>query len=275
MLFNKLSTLILADTQNNANAEAFFTQFKESLAQFDKPSAFPTVNETELTKVIDWADKQGYWKELGISKNVATMLVHSMVADDKKLPQVLMDNPEIRQTLESPLRPEAAKAVVELIRTGELFQDLVFTLTRICKLSLTELGNVRTIPDIVLKVPKIPAEIVSNFIHVVEFTKDLDELIESIKSGKPPKAPEVLNNTLKTLFQVSIIGDAVNTASDLFCQENQSLRIALLVYARLHNVNLEEADIDQVRNTILNTDNPQLGDFLLYTAKNAPRLMGK
>lgn len=108
-----------------------------------------------------------------------------------------------------------------------------------------------------------------------EFTKDLDGLIESIKSGKPPKAPEVLNNTLKTLFQIAIIGDAVNTANDLFNPENEGLRIALLVYARLHNINLEQADIDVMRNTILNTDNPQLGVFLLYVAENARRLMGK
>lgn len=285
MLFDTLSTLIHADTQNNANAEAFFTQFKESLAQFDKPSAFPTVNEDELTKVIDWADKQGYLQKLGIGKETATMLAHSMVADDKKLPQVLMDNPEIRQTLaksvvkktgeKSPLRPDEAKAVVELIRTGELFQDLVFTFTRVYKLSLKELGDVRALPSVLTDIVRMPAVIVSDLIHVGKFIQDLDGLIKSIKNGTPPKNSEIFNNTLKTLFHITILGDAVNTANDLFSQENQSLRIALLVYARLHNVNLEETDIDKVRNTILNTDNPQLGGFLLYTAKNAPRLMRK
>ncbi len=282
MLFNKLSALIHTGTQNNANAEAFFTQFKGNLAQFDKPAAFPTVNEAELTKAIDWADKQGYLKKLGIGKETATMLAHSMVADDKKLPQVLMENPEVRHALEktiakkagekSPLRPEEAKAVVELIRTGELFQDLVFTLTRLYKLTLKELGDVRTIPSLIPEAFKIPAVMVSDLIHVGEFTQDLDGFIKSIKSSGQPKNPAILNNTLKTLFHIAIIGDAINTANNLFSEENQSLRIALLVYARLHNVNLEEADIDEVRNTILNTDNPQLGAFLLYTAKNAPRL---
>ncbi|MCX7067878.1 MAG: hypothetical protein NTW85_09330 [Methylococcales bacterium] len=285
MLFNKLSTLIHIDTQNNANTEAFFTRFKESLAQFDKPNAFPTVNEANLIKVIDWADKQGYLQKLGIGKKTATMLAHSMVADDKKLPQVLLENPEIRHALEktvvkkagekSPLTPDETKAVIELIRTGELFQDLVFTFTRVYKLSLNELGDVRKLPSAITDIVKLPAVVVSDLIHVGEFVQNLDGFIKSINSGKSPKNSGIFNNTLKTLFHIAILGDAVNTANDLFSEENQSLRIALLVYARLHNVNLEEADIDEVRNSLLNTDNPQLGDFLLYTAKNAPRLMGK
>ena len=283
MLFNKLSTLIHSNTQVNADAESFFTRFKENLEHFDKPGAFPAVNEAELAQVITWADEQGYLKKLDIDKETATMLAHSIVVDHK-LPQALLGNAKIRHALEnaavkkagqqSPLRPDEAEAVVGLIRSGELFTDLVFTLTRIFKLTLSELGNVQSIPNIIPDLIKIPVAVVSDLINVTEFLGHLDQFIEPIKSGKPAKNPDILNKTLKTLFHIAIIGDAIDTANSLFSEENQSLRIALLVYARLHKINLEEGDIDEVRKTILNKDNPELGDFLLYTAKNAPRLIG-
>lgn len=289
MLFKNLSSLINTGTQNNPNATLFFTRFKESLSKFEKPGVFPVANEAELIEVIEWADKQGYLQKLGVSKETATMLAHSMknniVAGDKELSPALLQEPEIRRELEkafakkaaeqSPLKPDEAKEVVELIRSGELFQDLVFTFTRTFKLALSELGNVRTIPDTLFDVLRIPAVVVSDLANVGDFIQDLEGLIGSIKSGKQPENPAIFNNTLKTLFHIAIIGDAVNTANALFSKDNQSLRIALLIYARLHNINLEEADIDEVRNTLLNTDNPQLGAFLLYAAKNAPRLMGK
>jgi len=289
MLFKNLSSLINSGTENKPNAELFFTRFKESLAQFDKPGAFPVANEAELIKVIQWADEQGYLQKLGVDKKTATILAHSMknniVAGDKELSPALLQEPEIRHALEkalakkaaeqSPLKPDEAKAVVELIRNGELFQDLVFTLTRLFKLTLSELGNVRTIPEVIFDVLKIPAVVVSELTDVGAFVENLNGLIASIKNGKPPENPAIFNNTLKTLFGIAIIGDAVNTANTLFSKDNQSLRIALLIYARLHNINLEEADIDEARNTLLNTDNPQLGAFLLYAAQNAPRLMGQ
>jgi len=284
MLFNNLSTLIHANTQDNADAEQFFTRFKENLEHFDKPGAFPAVNEAELTQVISWADEQGYLNKLDIDKETATMLAHSIVVDHK-LPQALLENAQIRHALEnaavkkagqqSPLRPDEVEAVIGLIHSGELFRDFVFTLTRIFKLILNELGNVKSIPSIIPNLSKIPAAVVSDLINVWEFLRRLDQLIELIKSGKPAKNPEIINNTLKTVFHIAIIGDAIDTANSLFSEENQSLRIALLVYARLHKINLEEGDIDEVRKTILNKDNPELGDFLLYVAKNAPRLMGK
>ncbi|MDD5410280.1 MAG: hypothetical protein PHF31_02535 [Methylobacter sp.] len=284
MLFNNLSTLILANTQNNADAELFFKQFKENLEHFDKPGTFPAVNETELAQVIILADEQGYLGELGIDKETATMLAHSIVVDHK-LPQALLENAKIRYALEnaavkkagqqSPLRPDEAEAVVGLIHSGELFTDLVYTLTRIFKLILGELGNIRTVPSIIPDLIEIPAAIVSDLINVWDFLRRLDQLIELIKSGKQAKNPEILNNTLKTIFQIAIIGDAIDTANSLFSEENQSLRIALLIYARLHKINLEEADIDAVRVTILNKDNPQLGVLLIYVLKNSSRLMGK
>lgn len=284
MLFNQLSTLIHTNTQNNPNAELFFNRFKESLVQFDKPGTLPAVNEAELTQVIAWANEQGYLQKLGIDQKIATMLAHSMVTDHK-LPQALLQNTEIRHTLENviakkageqmPLKPDEAKTVVELIRTGELFQDLVLTLTRVFKLTLNELGNVHTIPGMIPDLVKIPTIVVSDLLNVWEFIRRLDGFIESIKMGEPPKNSGIFNNTLKTLFHIAILGDTINTANTLFSEDNQSLRITLLVYARLHNINLEEGDIDVARNTILNKDDPQLGDFLLYAAKNAPRLMGK
>lgn len=224
MLFKNLSPLIYAHTQNNQNAEPFFTQFKETLAQFDKPGNFPTVNEAELSPVVAWADEQGYLKKLGIDKATATMVAHSIVVDHN--PQVLLENAEIRHALEklaiekagqqSPLRPDEAETVIKLIRSGELFKDLLLTLTRIFKLILSELKNARTIPNIVPDLVEIPAAIVSDLITVWKFLRCLDQSIEAIKSGKSPKDLGILNNTLKTIFQIAIIGDVIDLKIGIF-----------------------------------------------------------
>lgn len=100
--------------------------------------------------------------------------------------------------------------------------------------------------------------------------------IELIKSGTPPDDPAILNNTLKTIFLTAEIGDIIDVMNALLAPENESVRIALLIYARLNGINLQQQDIDKIRENLFNKNNPNLGGLFLYllTPENIKRLAG-
>lgn len=99
--------------------------------------------------------------------------------------------------------------------------------------------------------------------------------IKQVQSGQPIQGPEILNNTLVGIYALPEVGYVIDTANALLDEENESLRLALLIYARLNGINLEQQDIDKVRETVINRENPDLGTLLLYLGdrKNLSRLI--
>lgn len=211
------------------------------------------------------------------------MIAHSIVVNHN--PQALLENIQVRHALEnvaitklsqqSPLRPDEAEVVIKLVRSGELFKDLLFTLIRIIKLVINEFNNIENIPQIIPELINIPVAVVTDLLNAQEFVNNLGRYIYKIKNGDFPKNWSLLNNTLKAIFQIVIIAKVIDTANNLFNKDNKSLRISLLIYARLHKINLEDKDIDVIRNDLLNKENPQLGALILYVLDNANRLSGQ
>lgn len=121
----------------------------------------------------------------------------------------------------------------------------------------------------------LPESIAVDLDPSIAFT-NISNQIKLAKEGEPLENPAILNNTLKTIYSAPEVGNTINVISALLAPENESLRIALLVYARLNNINLEQQDIDTVRDTILNRNEPNLGSLLLYvlTPENTIRLTG-
>ncbi len=165
-----------------------------------------------MTQVINWADEQGYLHELGTNKEIATMIAHSIVVNHN--PQALLENIQVRHALEnvaitklsqqSPLRPDEAEVVIKLVRSGELFKDLLFTLIRIIKLVINEFNNIENIPQIIPELINIPVAVVTDLLNAQEFVNNLGRYIYKIKNGDFPKNWSLLNNTLKAIFQIVI-----------------------------------------------------------------------
>lgn len=281
----KFAQLLGQETQNSANNPNYvqlFSGLLEKYDQYDKNNPLAVADNQKISKVVQWADQQGYLQELGLDQETATMIAHAIVVDHK-LPPALLENPKIRhaitQTLadqalkQTPVKPEEAAQTIELLISGEVFSDIAYTLVQVFKLAASPLSIWGKGMSIFRFLRGFPKALISDT-SPIELIKLFSEQLSQLKHGKAPKAPEILNNTLKNLYSLFLVNNVIETVHRLLLPENQSLRIALLIYARLHHVNLEQKDIDKVNETVFNTDNPQLGTLLFYAIKRAPDLKG-
>lgn len=277
MLIEKLSKIF--DDDNSREHESHF----KILEIFRRDST----DDKRISKTIIWAKEKGYLAKLDISEDSAESLLNDILIDHN-LPDELRNNTQLRNELEqvakdkagenSPLRREEAEQVYELIKSGEVFGDLFYTLNVIFNLiiradSFSNLDN--SFKAYFSALTHLPESIVSDLDPVIAFN-NISAQIKLAKEGEPLENPAILNNTLKTIYSAPEVGNTIDVISALLAPENESLRIALLVYARLNGVNLEQQDIDKVRSTILNRDEPNLGSLLLYvlTPDNTIRLGG-
>ena len=245
------------------------------------------VDHARVAKVIDWAKKEGYLAKLDISEDNAEVLFRSMLVEHN-LPAELRNNEQLRKELlkvakekageSSPLSPDEAKNIFQLVVSGEIFIDIFYSFNVIFSLVIkpdrfTNLGgNFKAYIDAVIH---LPGSIISDLNPISVFDR-VSTQIELVKKREPLKDPVILDKTLKTVFLAPVVGDTIEVVNALLAPENESVRIALLIYARLNGINLEQEDIDEVRGTILDKDEPKLGALLVYilNPKNVIRLAG-
>jgi len=174
--------------------------------------------------------------------------------------------------------PAEAKQAYELIESDEVFRDIFYSLNVIFSLitkpdRFSDLdGSFKDSPDTLMN---LPGSILSDLDPMSAFDK-ISTQIEQVRKGMPPEDPAILDNTLKGIYSNSEVGYRIDIISDLLAPENESLLLALLVYARLNGINLEQKDIDKVRDTILDRENTKLGSLFLYLLlpENSIRLAG-
>jgi hypothetical protein len=278
MLTKKLSKIF--DDDNSRHHESHF----KILEIFRGEST----DDKRISETIIWAKEQGYLAKLDISEDSAASLLNNMLIDHN-LPDELRNNAQLRSELEqvakdkagesSPLSDEEAKRVFKLIKSGEIFSDLFYTFNVLFSLIIrpdhfSNLDN--SFKAYISALTELPKSIISDLDSNTAF-KNISSQIKLAKEGKPLNNPEILNNTLQTIYSAPEVGNTIDVISALIAPENESLRIALLVYARLNGVSLEQQDIDKVRNSILNRDEPNFGSLILYilTPENSIRLAGR
>jgi len=277
VLLEKLSHIFLDDSKSKLK-DSHFKIFVDNDKSADK---------TRISDVIDWAKTEGYLTKLGIDEDHAEILFRSMLVEHN-LPEELIKNKPLREELKrvaidraresAPIRPDEANRVEELITSGEIFHDIFYSFNVIFSLAKSDNffrldENFKNYIKIIIELPK---SILSDF-NLDDAFEKISTQIAQIKAGETPDDPEILDDTLKTIYSIPDIGSIIDAISTLLVPENESLRIALSVYARLNGINLEQQDIDKIRDTILDRNNPDLGSFFSYllVPENAKRLAGR
>jgi hypothetical protein len=88
-------------------------------------------------------------------------------------------------------------------------------------------------------------------------------LQDLLDDGKLNHPPGVLRHTMASLLGFASLATTAHMISELISPENRSVRLALVVYAHANGIPLEDADLDLLRNDVLNTDHPDLGPVLV------------
>ena len=78
----------------------------------------------------------------------------------------------------------------------------------------------------------------------------------SALSTNPAVSVDPFSEILACIYQNPVAGEVAETASILL--QNDSIRLATIVYARANGINLNETDLDALRDNALNAENPDL-----------------
>jgi hypothetical protein len=160
--------------------------------------------------------------------------------------------------LGGPVTAAEAEEALDLLRTGAFATDVASSLRVLLRL-------VRHLPrglfEDALRLPDVPADVVGAL--RADFAGDLPtrarDLVADLRDGRRDRA--VLPTTLRVLLHRALPRDIAETIRALIGPENRTVRLAVLIYARTHGVDIDEADLDAVHEAI-DPDNPDLAPLL-------------
>jgi len=153
-----------------------------------------------------------------------------------------------------PITAAEAREVVTLLTTGELFEDLGTGLAAAVRLG-PQLPT--ALVEDALALPELPADLAAAIRRDLhdDPTRSPHEVLVSLRDGRLDR--EVLTNTLRVLLGSAAPQAVANTVRTLIAPENRSFRLAIVVYARLHGVDIDVEDLDAVYRAI-DPANPDL-----------------
>jgi hypothetical protein len=170
--------------------------------------------------------------------------------------------------------PEQAAEAYRLLMTGQFFSDVESSTAAVVYavrgLPIALVDDVKGLP---FRWPSILAALVQDLAGTLFQAPQV--LADLIHDGRLDHPPAVLNNTLRVLYGFSTLRSTATMVSTLISKDNKSVRLAIIVYARLHHIPLEEKDLDLLRDNVFNTATPDLRPVLATGADRLIDLYGK
>lgn len=156
--------------------------------------------------------------------------------------------------------PEQAREVARLLATGEFFRDVgeatAAVIFGVRGLPLALRSDMRGPNRISRVLVAMVRDLGGGLFDIPKLFKDLSD------NGKLDDSPAVLSRTLGVLYSFATIGSTAEMIQELIKPEHESVRLAIVIYARANGIPIEDADLDIVRETLFDRDHPDLGPAL-------------
>jgi len=159
-----------------------------------------------------------------------------------------------------PVTPEEVRRIAALLETGEFLRDFgsaaAAVVSVLPEMPLAIAGDVARSPKHVAQVTAaLAADLGKAPAHVAAILSDL-------RSGRTASYPALLTRTLQQLYEIATLEAVVATLRAWLDPNNETVRLAILLYARAHGLPLEQGDLDAVL-LALDAENPDLGPLLI------------
>ena len=183
------------------------------------------------------------------------------VGGDRKLRDEILEKAVEKLAAKAgvPVTPEQARKAAKLLATGEFYRDVggataaVLFLVRGLPLALRrDMRGPRRIGRVVVAIVK----------DVGGGIFDIPSIFADLSDGKLDDPPVILGDTLGALYGFASLRSTAETIQELIKPENESVRLAIVIYARANGIPLEDGDLDVVSETLFNPDDPDLGPAL-------------
>lgn len=159
-----------------------------------------------------------------------------------------------------PVTPEEAGQVLELLQSGEFFSDAAGTTSAVLRLT-RELPRalVRDVPRTPSRLDELGEALVRDgaaaFGHITQIAADLLD-------GQLDRPPSPLTNTLRWLYGNAAAPAVAETVRRIIGRDNETARLAILIYARAHGIPLTPEGLDALHDGPLDARDPDLGPAL-------------
>ncbi|MBW2268740.1 MAG: hypothetical protein JRH16_09190 [Deltaproteobacteria bacterium] len=158
-----------------------------------------------------------------------------------------------------PVTPEQARKAAELLATGEFFRDVGEATAAVMFLVRGLPVALRSDMHGAWRTGRVVVAIVKD---VGRGVFDVPAILADLRDGKLDDPPVILGHTFRALYGFASLRTTAETIQELIKPENESVRLAIVVYARANGIPLEDGDLDVVRETVFNPDAPDLGPAL-------------
>jgi hypothetical protein len=159
-----------------------------------------------------------------------------------------------------PVTPEEATQVLALLRSGEFFSDAAGTTSAVVQLTR------QLPPALVRDIPRTPSRLDELGEALVRDGADafghISELAADLLDGQLDRPPSPLTNTLRWLYGNATATAVAETVQRIIARDNETARLAILIYARAHGIPLTPEGLDALHDGPLNPRDPDLGPAL-------------
>jgi hypothetical protein len=159
-----------------------------------------------------------------------------------------------------PVTPAEAAQVLDLLRSGEFFDDAAGTTSAVLQLT-------RQLPRALVRdIPRTPSRLDELGEALVRDGADavghISEIAADLLDGQLDRPPSSLTNTLRWLYGNAAAAAVAETVRRIIGRDNETARLAILLYARAHGIPLTPEGLDALHDGPLDTRDPDLGPAL-------------
>jgi hypothetical protein len=162
--------------------------------------------------------------------------------------------------------------ISELLASGEFFTDIGST-------TAITLSIARTLPLAIAQDIHWSPRGIRLFLAL---RKDLRgtpasawKVFAQLQGGQLDEPPAVLTHTLRLLFEFASLAASVEMIRALIAKDNETFRLAVILYARSAGIPIEEADLDVLRESAFDADAPNLGPALVRAIERLEGHLGR
>lgn len=171
-----------------------------------------------------------------------------------------------------PVTPAEAARVVELLRSGEFWSDAAGATGAVLRLT-------RELPRALLRdVPRTPerlGELAEALVRDgAEGPGHMGRIAEDLLDGRLDRPPSPFTNTLRWLYHAAAPSAVAETVRRIIAPDNETARLAVLLYARAHGIPLTPEGLDALRDGPLDSRDPDLGPALVAGVRALAALRG-
>ncbi len=162
--------------------------------------------------------------------------------------------------------------VAQLLATGEFFRDIgsatAATLSTVRALPLALAKDIRWSPRAIRLLFALRRDLRGTPASVWT-------LFAQLRGGDLDDPPVLLTHTLTALYATASVAAIAEMIRTLLAKDNETFRLAVILYARSAGVPIEDADLDVLRESVFNTDDPDLGPALVQAIERLEENLGR